>query len=201
MLVGCAEMDDMTRIIAGVASGTSLKVPASGTRPTSERVREALFGALDARGEIDGARTLDLFAGTGALGLEAASRGASSVVLVELARQAVQIAKQNASAVAKRGACEATVVAAKAQKFLAESGAEFDLVFIDPPYDLARDVLAEVLELLAPRLSDDAVVALEQAKRAGEPPIPETLEVLREKSYGDTMVYTLMRAQAPTISE
>ena len=185
----------MTRIIAGLASGTSLKVPASGTRPTSERVREAVFGALDARDEIDGARTLDLFAGTGALGLEAASRGASSVVLVELARQAVQVAKQNAAAVARRGACQATVVSAKAQKYLAESGAEFDLVFIDPPYDLPREVLAEVLELLAPRLSDDAVVVLEQAKRAGEPPIPETLEVLRERSYGDTRVFTLMPAE------
>lgn len=184
-------MDAMTRIIAGIAQGTTLKVPTSGTRPTSDRVREALLGALDARGEIEGARVLDLFAGTGALGLEAASRGAASVVLVELAKSASRITEQNAREVTKRGACAASVVTAKAETYLAESAAEFDLVFIDPPYHLPRQTLETVLERLAPRLSADGVVALEQAKRAGLPPLPATLEVVREKTYGDTIVFTL----------
>lgn len=184
----------MTRIIAGLAAQTALNVPPSGTRPTSERVREALFAALDARGAIDDARVLDLFSGSGALGLEAASRGAASVVLVESAKKAAHLAGKNADAVAARGAVRASSVAQRAERYLAESGATFDLVLIDPPYDLDRDVLAEVLELVVPRLSDDAVVVLEQSKRAGEPPEAAGLGLERSKKYGDTVIHWLTPA-------
>lgn len=154
-------------------------------------MREALFAALDARGAIDGARVLDLFAGSGALGLEAASRGASSVVLVDSAKKAAAIAQRNADAVAARGAARATVVAQRAEKFLAGSGAEFDLVLIDPPYDLDRELLTEVLALLATNLADGATLVLEQSKRAGEPPQVPGLALERSKKYGDTVIHWL----------
>ena len=135
---------------------------------------------------------LDLFAGTGALGLEAASRGAASVVLVEAAKGAAAIAKRNADAVARSGAARATVAAQRAERWLAESGAEFDLVLIDPPYDFDVQTLAAVLEALVPRLADDALVLLEQTKRAGEPPLPAGLELERTKRYGDTVVHSIV---------
>ena len=98
----------MTRIIAGFAGSLTLAVPRSGTRPTSDRVREAIFSALEARDAIDGASVLDLYAGSGALGLEAASRGAAEVVLVEKARAAAEVCRRNADAItrAARGAGE-----------------------------------------------------------------------------------------------
>lgn len=194
-------MDAMTRIIAGLAQGTSLKVPASGTRPTSERVREAVFGALEARDEIADARVLDLFAGSGALGLEAASRGAANVTMVELSRRAAQVAKDNAQAIARKGTCGASVVVGSAQRFLADSGAEFDLILIDPPYDLPADELAATLALTAPRLADHGVVVLEQAKRAGTPRLPAELEVVRERAYGDTVVFTIEAASETVTAE
>lgn len=154
-------------------------------------MREALFAALEAREAIDGAHVLDLFCGSGALGLEAASRGAASVVLVDNGKKAVQIAKKNADAVAGRGAARASVIAQRAEQFLSESGKAFDLVLIDPPYELDREVLETVLERLAPRLSDDAIVVLEQSKRAGDPPAVTGLELDRSKKYGDTVIHWL----------
>ena len=186
----------MTRIIAGIAQGTTLTVPAAGTRPTSERVREAVFSALEVRGDIADARVLDLFAGSGALGLEAASRGAASVTLVELSKKAAQVAKDNAARVERAGTCGASVIASSAQRFLAESGGEFDLILIDPPYDLPADELAGTLALIAPRLAPDGVLVLEQAKRAGEPGMPPELEIVRQKKYGDTIVFTIEHAVA-----
>ncbi len=180
----------VTRIIAGLAAQTSLSIPSSGTRPTSDRVREALFAALDARGAIDEARVLDLFAGSGALGLEAASRGAASVVLVDSAKPAAAVAQRNANAVAERGAARASVVTQRAERFLADSDAEFDLVLIDPPYDLDAGVLHETLTLLVTLLADDAIVVLEQSKRAGAPDVPG-LELERSKKYGDTVIHWL----------
>ena len=92
----------MTRIIAGFAGSLSLQVPRSGTRPTSDRVREAIFSALEARDAIDGAAVLDLYAGSGALGLEAASRGAAEAVLVERAKPAADVCRRNADALKRR---------------------------------------------------------------------------------------------------
>src|SRR3954451_21444455 len=126
----------MTRIIAGSAGGRRIETPkGSDTRPTSDRVREALFGALDARGAVAGAVVLDLFAGSGALGLEAASRGASSVVLVESAREAAAVARRNAVTLGLDGV---RGVQAPVQRYLA-TGAHSpavppaDLALLDPP--------------------------------------------------------------------
>lgn len=187
-------MDAVTRIIAGVAGSVTLQVPDAGTRPTSDRVRESIFSALDARDLVHGAAVLDLFAGSGALGLEAASRGAASVVLVDSAKPAAKVAQRNADAVAKAGAVRATVVAQSALAHLGQSTRTFDLVFLDPPYDLPPAQVGAVLEALVPALAEDAVVVLEQSARAGDPELPSGLALDRTKRHGDTAVHWLSRA-------
>lgn len=179
----------VTRIIAGAAGSVALRVPARGTRPTSDRVREALFGALDARDAIDGAHVLDLFAGSGALGLEAASRGAGSVVLVDRASTATRVAAQNAAAVAGAGAAQARVVTSTAAAFLTANRERFDLVFIDPPYDIPGDELDAVLALLEPALEESALVVLESSRRSGPPRLPDSLSLERTRVYGDTAIH------------
>ncbi len=185
----------MTRIISGYAGSLQLKVPRFGTRPTSDRVREAIFSALEARGAIEGARVLDLYSGSGALGLEAASRGASHVTLVDKVAAASTIARDNASrvrAAAPRGAAPDVVVSSQpAQSFLGGSSGVFDLVFLDPPYELGGLELTHNLEALVPRLAADAVVVLERASRDRAPDWPDGLELDRRKDYGDTALYWL----------
>lgn len=187
----------MTRIIGGLAGGVRLHVPLRGTRPTSERVREALFGALDARSLCDGARVLDLYAGSGALGLEAASRGAESVVLVERDRAAAKVAQRNAESVARSGAAHAIVEQVAVAQYLHRSGRRFDLVFIDPPYELPGGELAATLADLAPLLQHPAVVVVEQARRAGPLDLPGDLEVERTRDYGDTTLHFLTTTGEP----
>ena len=137
----------MTRIVAGTVGGRRIEVPRSGTRPTSERVREALFARLDHYGVLDGARVLDLCAGSGALGLEAASRGAGDVTLVDSSRAATDTCRRNIRAL---GLNEVTAVTAKAATFLTgAAGAPVDLVLIDPPYDLTQEELTDILTPLA----------------------------------------------------
>jgi len=181
----------MTRIIGGLAGGARLHVPGPGTRPTSERVREAIFNALDARGLCDGARVLDLYAGSGALGLEAASRGAESVVLVERDRGAAVVAQRNAEIVAKAGAARALVEHVTVHQFLQRSAKQFDLVFVDPPYRLPPQEISAALVDLAPMLTHPAMVVVEQSKRAGALSLPGDLAVERERVYGDTRVHYL----------
>ncbi|MDI2097667.1 16S rRNA (guanine(966)-N(2))-methyltransferase RsmD [Ruicaihuangia caeni] len=185
----------MTRIIAGFAGSLTLAVPPAGTRPTSDRVREAIFSALDARGALQGANVLDLFAGSGALGLEAASRGAVSITLVERARAAAAICRRNAAVVADaapRGrAPRITVSGSPARTFVAGAAEQFDVVLIDPPYDLGNLELEHLLEALVPRLGDDSIVVLERSSKAPQPMLPEGLELERRKDYGDTALYWL----------
>ncbi|WP_166873803.1 MULTISPECIES: 16S rRNA (guanine(966)-N(2))-methyltransferase RsmD [unclassified Salinibacterium] len=185
----------MTRIIAGFAGSLSIAVPPAGTRPTSDRVREAIFSALDARDVIDGARVLDLYAGSGALGLEAASRGARQVTLVDHSFGATQICRKNAALVRKRAprasALTIEVSSAPVHSFLTGSRTSFDLVFLDPPYDLGNAELVHTLEALVPRLEYDAVVVVERASREPEPAWPEGLALDRRKDYGDTALYWL----------
>lgn len=193
----------MTRIIGGLAGGLRLHVPLRGTRPTSERVREALFGALDARSLCDGARVLDLYAGSGALGLEAASRGAETVVLVERDRAAAKVAERNAEAVAKAGAARALVEQVGVAQYLQRTGRRFDLVFLDPPYDLPDAELEAALAELAPALEHPATVVLERSRRSAPVALPGDLELERSRDYGDTtLLYlgtrgTLADASAP----
>lgn len=180
----------MTRIIAGAARGLGLAVPDAGTRPTSDRVRESLFGSLETQGLIDGARVLDLYAGSGALGLESASRGASAVDLVEKARGAASVATRNAAAVAKATGVSARVHQTGVLPFLRSSTLIWDLVFIDPPYDVTEGEIGDVLAALASRLSPDSVVIVERAKRSPAPDWAAAgLSALRDKTYGDTTVW------------
>lgn len=181
----------MTRIVAGLAGGRRLEVPRAGTRPTSERVREALFGRLEHYGVVDGARVLDLFAGSGALGLEAASRGAGEVVLVDSARAATQVCEKNVRALGIRGV---RTVTAKAATYLAgPAGAPVDLVLIDPPYDLDEEGVLAVLEPLTreadPWLEASSVVVLERSTRSPEPSWPAGMRRFADKTYGETRVW------------
>jgi 16S rRNA (guanine966-N2)-methyltransferase len=185
----------MTRIIGGFAGSLRLDVPRSGTRPTSERVREAIFSALEARDAVAGRRVLDLFAGSGALGLEAASRGAAHVTLVDSATAASTAARGNAARVRKaaaHGASPEIVVSNQpVLSFLAAATGAWDVVFLDPPYELAGPDLARTLEALVPRLAPDAVVVLERSSRDPEPEWPDGLGLDRRKDYGDTTLYWL----------
>lgn len=184
----------MTRIIAGFAGSLALAVPPAGTRPTADRVREAVFSALEARDAVEGASVLDLFAGSGALGLEAASRGAAEVTLVDRAKAAADLCRRNAATVLARAPKQAkprvSVHVQTAQAFLATAVGAWDLVFLDPPYD---DAVGDVLTALVPHLSEDAVVILERSARTPEPDLPDGLILDRRKTYGDTAVYTLLR--------
>lgn len=189
----------MTRIIAGDARGVALAVPKSGTRPTSDRTREAIFSSLDARGALDGTAVLDLYAGTGALGLEALSRGAAEAWFVERAPKPAGLLKRNASAVAEALRASSRTVrthvtTAAALGYVERDGTSYDLVFADPPYDLGNDELTTLLEALVPRLAPDGLVVLERATRSGEPEIPAALVLEQSRRYGDTNVLLYVRA-------
>ena len=177
----------MSRIIAGQYGGRRLEVPRRGTRPTTDRVRESMFSALAHSGAIDGARVLDLFAGSGALGLEALSRGAAHATLVESGAPAAAVITRNAATLGC--AADATVVKERAHAYVARANGPFDLVLLDPPYDIAPADLEGVLGGLPPLLADGAVVVLEWATRAGEPPWPDALQTFTQKSYGETAVH------------
>lgn len=182
----------VTRIIAGTAGGRELKTPPGrGTRPTSDRVREALFSALESRDALSGARVMDLYAGSGALGLESASRGASEVTLVESDRAAASVIRDNAARLGLR----ATVLAMTVASALAGPPHPLDLVFIDPPYDRSEEALAADLKALSSRgwLDDDALVVVERSKRSVEPTWPEGLVPERVKKYGETVLWYVTR--------
>lgn len=183
----------MTRIVAGSAKGRVLRVPARGTRPTSERVREALFSRLEHMGVLEGARVLDLYAGTGALGLEALSRGAASAVLVDSSRQATRLVVENVRATGMEGraraVCSDAAAHLRGRTGVATLGGDMDLVLVDPPYDIAADALAEVLDLLGPWLTPDALVAVETSSRAPEPTWPPHLVLEDRRVWGETVVW------------
>ena len=188
----------MTRIIAGRAGSLTLVVPDAGTRPTSDRVRESLFGALESADLIQDAGVLDLYAGSGALALEAVSRGAVQADLVEKSPRAAGVADRNARAVG-RAVPDATIRVHRtsADAFLrsttlhalADAGARFDLVFLDPPYDISDSDIAATLTLLRPRLRAGAAVIIERSSRSPEPVMPPGLTIERSKTYGDTTLW------------
>ncbi|HWA68109.1 MAG TPA: 16S rRNA (guanine(966)-N(2))-methyltransferase RsmD [Mycobacteriales bacterium] len=174
----------MTRLIAGAAGGRRLATPTGrGTRPTSDRVREGLFSALEAlRGGLAGAAFLDLYAGSGAVGLEAASRGATRVVMVERDPSALKVIRSNAEGLQVSGV---TVVGAAVTKFLAGPPSPYDIVFLDPPY---ADPVDATLAALAGGgwLSEGALVCVERATREAGVTWPDGLDALRSRRYGDT---------------
>ncbi|MFT4235493.1 MAG: RsmD family RNA methyltransferase [Microbacterium sp.] len=183
----------MTRIIAGAAGGTRLEVPKAGTRPTSDRVRESLFASLEGEGLLDGAQVVDLYAGSGALGLECASRGASRVELVERSRQAADVARRNVQAVRRalgRDAPSITVHPVAVRSFLSRTSPGIDLALIDPPYDLTDEELTADLVALAPLLASDAVVVVERSSRSAAPDWAAAgLTAWRDRTYGDTALW------------
>lgn len=183
----------MTRIIAGFAGSLPLTVPGAGTRPTSDRVREAIFSALESRDAVYDARVVDLYAGSGALGLEAASRGASSVTLVERAAPAARACRDNAARILRNAPAEATpriAVAAQAvQTFLDTSSATWDLALIDPPYEVGDEELARSLAALAPKLAPVAIILVERASKSPEPLWPDGVTMDRRRDYGDTTLW------------
>jgi len=179
----------MTRIVAGTAKGRRLRVPDRGTRPTSERAREALFNTLRSHLDLDGANVLDLFAGTGAVGLEALSRGATHVVFVERDRAAAALLQHNVDAVGLPGA---HVIRRPVATVLAgETHDQFDLVFADPPYDLADDDLGEILATLVTRgwLAPSAILVVERSVRSAEPPWPPGIALVTQRRYGEGQLW------------
>ena len=182
----------MTRIISGTLGGRRIAVPPKGTRPTTDRVREAIFSRLDHENSLRGAWVLDAFAGSGALGLEALSRGATRAVFVESNPVAATVIRANAEAL---GVTRATEVAReRVLPWLSRSTrpvdlATFDLALLDPPYDLAPSELAATLAALVPRLTRGAAVVLEWSSRGDVPTWPGRLSLVVSKKYGETTVH------------
>ena len=170
------------RIVAGRHKGRRLRSPAgAGTRPTADKVREALFSIL---GPLDGLCVLDLYAGSGALGIEALSRGAASATFVESARPALTAIRANLDAIDEEG----EVVASDAIKWLRgadDHGTRFDLVFCDPPYDAAARIAQPLADLLPRVAGPQALIVIESSKRN---PLVLDLPLSDERTYGDTRI-------------
>jgi 16S rRNA (guanine966-N2)-methyltransferase len=183
----------MTRIIGGVAGGRRLAVPrGGGTRPTSDRTREGLFASVLALlGSLDNATVLDLYAGSGAVGLEALSRGASEAVLVESDARAARAIMKNIAAVGLPGA---VLICERVDRLLRRGPEQVRparFVFADPPYAIGEDELAAVLEMLAVRgwLAGGALVVVERDARSGPPPWPAGYASDRSRRYGETALW------------
>ncbi|MFF8833657.1 16S rRNA (guanine(966)-N(2))-methyltransferase RsmD [Streptomyces sp. NPDC015131] len=178
----------MTRVIAGAAGGRRLAVPpGNGTRPTSDRAREGLFSTWQALlGSLDGIRIADLYAGSGAVGLEALSRGAGHALLVEADQRAARTVRDNVRALGLPGA---EVRAGKAEQIVAGPAPSdpYDVVFLDPPYAVTDDDLGEILITLRTGgwLADDALVTVERSTRGGEFTWPDGFAPLRSRRYGE----------------
>ena len=187
----------MTRIVAGVARGRRLDVPPGrGTRPTSDRVREAVFSTIESmRGGFGGARVLDLYAGSGALGLEALSRGAAHVLLVEADARAARTIRANVGSLGLNGA---EVVVGRVEHVVASppDRPAYDLVLADPPNTHADGELARVLALAGENawFSPDAILAVERPTRGGELRWPPGFAAERSRRYGETEVWYGRRA-------
>jgi 16S rRNA (guanine966-N2)-methyltransferase len=180
------------RIISGTAGGRRLAaVPGRMTRPTSDRAREGLFATVEAiRGGLAGARVLDLYAGSGAVGLEALSRGAADVLLVEADARAARVIRENAAGLGLRGA---RVVNDRVDRLLGRGRGDLaprDFVFADPPYRVTDDELGRVLSALSRAwLAPGALVAIERATRSGAPTWPAGYEPDRSRRYGEATLW------------
>ena len=178
----------MTRIISGTARGRRLAVPASGVRPTGDRAREGLFNSLGSLLDLDGARVLDLYAGSGALGLEALSRGAAEAVLVENGPRVLPVLRAN---VANLGLPGARVVAGSVPAVVAGAAlGSFDLVLADPPYAVGVPQVLGVLQALSDGgwFAAGAVVVVERSSREEPFGWPTPLTGLRDRRYGEALL-------------
>lgn len=179
------------RVISGTAKGQRLAAPKGlETRPLTDRAKEALFSSLGAA--VSGARVLDLFAGSGSLGIEALSRGAYSAVFVERHRKALGALRRNLAATGLPG----QVVADDVERFLSRAEGTFDLAFVDPPYALSLASVQEILTALAPLLAVGAQVVVH--RRAGEaaPTPPESLRLTDRRRYGDSELWRFEKEEA-----
>ena len=184
----------MTRIIGGAAGGRRLRTPpGDSTRPTSDRVREALFSALEAQfGTLRGLRFLDLYAGSGAVALEAASRGAVGVTAVESDRRTARLVAANAGEVG----FDVDVRAQSVAGVLAAAPPEpFDVVYLDPPYPMPADEVVAALTALVAHgwVQPGGAVVVERSARSVEPRWPDGLVLRRTKRYGETVLWYLRR--------
>jgi 16S rRNA (guanine966-N2)-methyltransferase len=178
----------MIRIVGGTARGRGLSVPGRGTRPTSDRAREALFNTLTGLIELTGSDVLDLYAGTGAVGLEALSRGAGTATLVESDPAVLSVLRSNVAALAPD---RAHVVARSVPAYLGQRPA-LDLIrfaFLDPPYALPESALESVLGQLADLLPTDAVVVVERGARGVPLTWPTVIESIKQKRYGEGVLW------------
>jgi 16S rRNA (guanine966-N2)-methyltransferase len=178
------------RIIAGLAKGHAIKVPREVSRPTTDRVRESVFGILSA--VLSDARVLDLFAGSGALGIEALSRGSASCVFVEQNRGAVRVIEENLK---KTGVKNGKVVCREVEAFLKAENQNYDLIFADPPYadgltHAARDLVA--LEGWEKWLADDGFLVLER-EASGDLDDPKGLKLIQQRDYGRSRIAIYQR--------
>jgi 16S rRNA (guanine966-N2)-methyltransferase len=181
----------VTRIVGGSAGGRRLRTPpGDATRPTSDRVREALFSSVQSEvGSLVGLGFLDLFAGTGAVGLEARSRGASAVTLVERDRRTAALARKNAAAL---GMDDVEVKADQVARLLSRGPSrQYDVVFADPPYPMPADEVEQCLALLVAHgwLGPGALVVVERAARGPDLTWPPGLEGVRRRAYGETVLW------------
>lgn len=179
------------RIVSGSVGGRRIDVPpGAGTRPTSDRVREAIFNALESMGAVEGATVLDGFAGSGALGIEALSRGARHATFCDTDPLAISVVNENLRQLGLAGS--ATVIAGRGERMVAAAG-PLDLVLLDPPYayDAWGDLLADLVGVLA----DDALVVIESDR---EVPLPDGLAGVRSKTYGGTVVQFATPTGAPS---
>ena len=190
--VGSWNWELSLRVIAGEFKGRRLKTPTwEGLRPTSDKLRETLFNILAPR--IEGARVLDGYAGTGAVGLEALSRGAAHVTFVEKDRRAAALIEENAAGLRRGGGLYYRTAATLPRVLRRWARAAFDLILLDPPYDIG-DVHA-VLDAAAALLSSDGLLVLERATRA-EPDVPPTLARVRDVKSGDSTLTLFIKAGA-----
>lgn len=190
----------MTRIIGGTAGGRRINTPrGAATRPTSDRVREALFSAVESWcGSLHGLRFLDLYAGSGAVGLEAWSRGAGIVTLVEQDRRTAALISDNARHL---GFTRANVIAgAVASTLRRPPSAPYDLAFLDPPYTLEDGAITADLAALVEHdwLVPGAMVVVERSARSPEPEWPAGFSETRDKRYGETTLWYAQAAVAST---
>ena len=192
----------MTRIVAGSARGRHLAVPAKGTRPTSDRVREAVFSSLEAHLRDDGLtwadiHVIDAYAGTGALGLEALSRGAAGVVLIERSRPAAEVIRRNIDAVGLPGA---QVAVGAVSTIARQRGPQPPawLMLLDPPYDVSAALVARELADFAAAgwLTNEALAVVERPAADASSPFPDGWHVMAQRRYGDTAVWYGRRVHA-----
>lgn len=185
------------RVIAGQFKGFELAKAKPGTRPTTDRTKEAIFSKLEAWGVLDGARVLDLFAGTGALGIEALSRGADELVAVESAGPAAALIDKELANLKRNRAWDSRSMKARVMRKRAEriasgyDGPAFDVIFADPPYALTTEECNRLIaDLVAsPAADEQTVIIFERSTRSDALTIPEGWQIADQRHYGETEVY------------